>query len=91
MDLGRDDAVTPAEYPRAFNLERRNDESGVSGTGIVLEGCIFTDGRVAVRWRGNTRSSVIYDNFQDFWFLHVASHPSNATVVRFLDGEVIFQ
>lgn len=79
------------EYPRAFTLERGHDESGVSGTGIVLEGCIFTDGRVAVRWRGETCSSVIYDSFDDFWFLHVASHPSNKTVVRFLDGETLFQ
>lgn len=38
--------------PRTFELVRYRDPSGVSGTGVVAEGCLFTDGSVALRWRG---------------------------------------
>jgi hypothetical protein len=31
-----------------FYLDRIDDESGVSGTGSVAEGCLFSNGRVAV-------------------------------------------
>ena len=36
--------------PRAFVLQRNEDETGVSGTGIVAEGVEFSDGTVALRW-----------------------------------------
>lgn len=35
---------------RAFLLYRHEDETGISGTGVVAEGVEFTDGRVALRW-----------------------------------------
>ena len=48
-------------------LNRKDDESGVSGTGIVAEGVIFDSGKVAVsfmpfRARGKaTPSVIVYD------------------------------
>ena len=35
---------------RCFELHRAVDHSGISGTGIVAEGCVFRDGTVVVRW-----------------------------------------
>jgi hypothetical protein len=35
---------------RPFVLDRHEDESGVSGTGVVAEGVEFSDGHVALRW-----------------------------------------
>ncbi len=35
---------------RRFVLERTEDVSGTSGTGIVAEGCQFTNGYVALTW-----------------------------------------
>lgn len=35
---------------RRFLLVRDKDESGISGTGIVAEGCEFTDGTAVLRW-----------------------------------------
>jgi hypothetical protein len=35
---------------RTFTLFRHHDVSGVSGTGTVAEGVVFSDGRCALRW-----------------------------------------
>lgn len=35
---------------RRFVLQRDEDETGVSGTGVVAEGVEFSDGVVALRW-----------------------------------------
>ena len=36
---------------RRWHLVRHEDESGVSGTGIVASGVLFHDGSVAYKWR----------------------------------------
>jgi L-fucose isomerase-like protein len=46
--------------PRPFVLVRTEDETGVSGTGIVAEGVEFEDGTVALRWRGKWPTSVVF-------------------------------
>lgn len=39
---------------RPFTLYRREDPSGVSGTGVVADGAVFRDdGRVVVKWRNS--------------------------------------
>ena len=45
---------------RTFELHRDVDESGVSGTGVVAEGCEFRDGVVSLRWLTEWPSSVCY-------------------------------
>ena len=49
---------------RTFQLYRREDETGISGTGIVAEGVEFSDGACAMRWCtvGAPVSTAIYDN-----------------------------
>lgn len=42
---------------RTFELHRVEDETGISGTGIVAEGVIFGDGTCAMRWRTKDRST----------------------------------
>lgn len=37
---------------RQFKLQRDLDVSGVSGTGVVAEGVIFSDGEAVVHWLG---------------------------------------
>jgi len=71
---------------KTFVMSREQDESGVSGTGDVLEGCVFSDGTVVVRWLPVPSSTVVWDNWEHFWATHVASHPTNFTVVSFSDG-----
>ena len=76
---------------RRFTLDRGHDESGVSGTGIVVEGVEFSDGKVVVRWLGEHCSTVVWDNFEEFWLIHVASHPSNQSRILWEDGTILQQ
>jgi hypothetical protein len=45
---------------RRFELHRHEDVTGVSGTGVVAEGCEFSDGVVSLRWLTEWPSSVCY-------------------------------
>lgn len=55
---------------KRFVLQRDEDETGISGTGVVAEGVEFSDGVVALRWlvpasapgAGNPTSVVFHDN-----------------------------
>lgn len=78
-------------FPVTFVMAREADESGVSGTGIVLEGVLFHDETVAVRWKGNVRSTVVYASLKDFLEIHVIPHPENGTVIEFSTGDTISQ
>ena len=74
---------------RTFTVKRQNDSTGVSGTGIVIEGTVHATGQAVVHWlypppRG---SFAIFDTFEDFIKVHVGPHPSNETIITFDDGE----
>jgi hypothetical protein len=45
---------------RRFLVERDEDVSGISGTGVVAEGIQFSDGSVVLRWRGAHSSTVVW-------------------------------
>lgn len=55
---------------RRFVLQRHTDATGISGTGTVAEGIVFSDGVVALRWivppgnpgHGWPTSVVFHDN-----------------------------
>lgn len=68
--------------PQTFELVRYTDISGVSGTGIVAEGCVFTDGSVALRWHGENPSTAVWPDLDSILAVH--GH-CGATVVRWLD------
>jgi len=74
---------------RTFTVCRQNDETGVSGDGIIIEGCRFATGHTVIHWltpapRG---SIAFFDNFDDFIKIHVSSHPTNGTIITYDDGE----
>jgi hypothetical protein len=46
--------------PRAFVLQRDEDVTGVSGTGVVAQGVEFADGTVALRWLSAWPTSVVF-------------------------------
>lgn len=68
---------------KVFNLVRAVDHSGISGTGVVAQGVVFSDGLVALRWcsRGRPSSLVIWDSIEDVIEIH--GH-DGATVVEYL-------
>ena len=68
---------------RRFHLVRTEDVSGVSGTGIVAEGCRFSTGKVAVVWTAKDSTSMsIFDSVAEL--VHVHGH-EGATVVDWID------
>lgn len=65
-----------------FELHRDVDTSGVSGTGIVAEGVIFSDGSVVVRWLGETPTTAVHADIHSVERVH--GH-NGATRVEILD------
>jgi hypothetical protein len=72
-----------------FTMHRTNDVSGVSGTGVVLEGVLFSTGVVVIHWlTPPPRGSIsVFDSMEQFLSIHVVPHPDNHTILRFEDGE----
>jgi hypothetical protein len=69
---------------RTFDMIRHNDESGISGTGKVLEGAIFSNGQVIVYWTsGQFHSFGFFTNFFEFYGIHIKPHPTNNTQIVF--------
>ena len=82
------DRVRAPSGIRCFTLRREEDASGVSGTGVVLEGSLFSTGVVVVHWltpppRG---SIAIFDSLDQLLSIHVRPHPENRAVLAFDDG-----
>jgi hypothetical protein len=78
--------------PRLFTLIRRLDETGVSGTGRVLDGVIFHTGQVVVCWRSDVNTAMvgyssiaIYPSWDAFLYVHVQPHPVGAAEIKFGD------
>lgn len=69
----------PPVFGRSFTLRRDVDHTGVSGTGTVADGVEFPDGTVAVRWRGEHVSTVVWASLADA--LHVHGHGGATHVV----------
>ena len=80
----------PSTDPQVFTLVRHSDETGISGTGRVLDGVIFHTGQVVVCWRSDLRpdkpghsSMVIYASWDAFRAIHIDPHPAEQTEVLF--------
>ena len=74
---------------RRFRMHREHDASGVSGTGVVLEGVLFSTGVVVIHWlTPPPRGSIsVFDSLDQFLTIHVRPHPDNHTAIEFEDGE----
>ena len=66
---------------RTFRVQRDQDITGVSGTGVVANGCTFPDGTTVVRWRelpqdhpnylrGVRATTVVFPNVEAVEALH---------------------
>lgn len=53
-----------------FYLKRNEDESGVSGTGIVAIGAVLPDGQCVLQWLTFTSSIAIYKNIDAVIDIH---------------------
>lgn len=55
---------------KSFYLLREDDESGISGTGIVAMGVILPSGKCVMEWTSFHTSVAIYNNIQDVEIIH---------------------
>lgn len=76
------------EGMRTFTVYRQSDETGVSGTGIVIEGVVFATGECVVHWLTPPPSGslAIWSSFDAFIRIHIKPHPGNKTIITFGDG-----
>lgn len=88
--------MSPETYdaPRLFTLTRASDESGVSGTGLVLRGIVWPAGQVTVCWCAPAGPVPIADNipqsyksWQHFAAIHIGQHPPEQSEIEFMDGQ----
>ena len=74
---------------RTFTVYRDDDETGISGTGVIIEGVKLASGQAVIHWlypppRGGI---AIFDSMDDFIKVHILSHPTNKTIITYEDGE----
>ena len=53
-----------------FWLQRVEDESGVSGVGLVAEGVVFSSGWCALTWRTGHKSVAFYPSLEEIRAIH---------------------
>lgn len=70
---------------RRFHLNRVEDETGVSGTGKVTEGYMYTSGICVMRWLTDTSSVAVYASIEDVEYIH--GHQGK-TLVEVEEGEI---
>jgi hypothetical protein len=68
--INADDPLARRGHMRRFLLNRTEDTSGVSGTGVVAEGIAFTDGTVVLRWTVQFKSTAVYESVEDLIAIH---------------------
>ena len=84
-------ATCDAERPRVFSMIRQADESGVSGTGHVLDGVVWPAGAASVCWRTGPLAPedqvpIAFSSWSAFMAIHVDQHPGNESIIAFDDG-----
>lgn len=76
--------TNPPNGIRRFLLVRERDLTGVSGTGIVAEGAMFSNGLSVLHWLREPQAVGMYQNISDLIAVH--GH-EGATQVQFIDQE----
>lgn len=78
-----------SEGMHRFRMIRQHDVSGVSGTGVVLEGIVFSSGQCVTHFLtpGPRGSVTVWDSFESFESVHISSHQENETIIQWLHDE----
>lgn len=67
------------DLPRRFHLDRREDATGTSGTGIVAQGVQFANGHCALTWLTPYTSVCVYHSIDVLEKIH--GHEGKTVVV----------
>ena len=69
---------------RRFLVVRKEDETGISGTGTVAEGVVFWDGTCVIKWTTDTSSLGIYKSHVEM--IHLHGHEGK-TFIQWIDAK----
>lgn len=58
------------QLPRRFILQRMEDETGISGTGLVAFGVEFPDGITVTRWNSDVAQTCIWASMVEVEAVH---------------------
>lgn len=67
---------------------RREDVSGVSGTGVVAVGVVLPDGQCVMQWVTDLSSTTIYRNLNDLIAIHGHGGRTTIEVLANLDWTI---
>jgi hypothetical protein len=56
---------------RRFRIDRMQDLTGVSGTGCVAQGVVFSDGTTVVRWLGKSPTTTVHPSIESVEAIHL--------------------
>lgn len=69
--MTNESSTEEATAPKRFRLLRDDDETGVSGTGEVAQGVLFSDGWFALHWiREPARMTTVYNDLDRMIQVH---------------------
>ena len=55
---------------RRFLLDRVEDETGISGTGVVAFGVVFPDDKVVTRWNSDVAQTCVWESLEEMEVIH---------------------
>ena len=55
---------------KEFYLQRNEDETGISGTGVVARGVVLPSGKAVLEWQTFHTSLALYNNIADVEAIH---------------------
>lgn len=67
IDLKARKSETP---PLRFQLVRDEDETGISGLGVVAYGVLFSDGAVVTRWNSDVAQTCVWASLEELEAVH---------------------
>lgn len=79
LPTAREQNPLTAARAREFLLVRDEDETGISGIGVVAEGIEFSNGMCAMCWLTAMHSVAVYPNIRQLEAIH--GHNGRARVV----------
>ena len=68
-----------------FYLYRYEDDSGVSGVGIVAQGVLFDNGKCVLSWLSKYKSIAVYESIDELEIIH--GHQGHTKVIWEIEKE----
>lgn len=78
--------VRASRLPRLFQVTRFKDGKSISGTGKVIQGVVFPDGKVVIQWQTDNSSIAIFKNLEEFQRVHVKPNYEGENEFAWIEG-----